>query len=103
MGFIEDLKPEYFSVKEAVCPFVKVPNVDVLLGPEMRSTGEVMGIDPVFERAYAKSQLAAGTRLPASGLAFISVKDSDKAAGAGIALNLHRLGFKIVATTGTAH
>ncbi|OGP60164.1 MAG: carbamoyl phosphate synthase large subunit [Deltaproteobacteria bacterium RBG_13_61_14] len=102
LGFIEELKPEYFSVKEAVFPFVKFPNVDVLLGPEMRSTGEVMGIDPVFERAYAKSQLAAGTRLPASGLAFISVKDSDKAAAAGIALNLHRLGFKIVATKGTA-
>jgi carbamoyl-phosphate synthase large subunit len=101
-GFTREIIPEYVSVKEAVFPFVKFPKVDVLLGPEMRSTGEVMGIDQVFERAYAKAQLAAGTKLPASGLAFISVKDSDKAAAAGIAINLHRLGFKIVATKGTA-
>ena len=90
------------AVKEAVFPFARFPGVDVVLGPEMRSTGEVMGIDTDFARAFAKSQLAAGARLPESGTVFISVKDSDKAAMAAPARKLLELGYEIVATGGTA-
>jgi len=95
-------KPSHIAVKEAVFPFARFPGVDVVLGPEMKSTGEVMGIDRDFARAFAKSQLAAGSSIPQSGSVFISVKDSDKPAAARIAKQLLGLGFKIVATRGTA-
>ena len=90
------------AVKEAVFPFARFPGVDVVLGPEMRSTGEVMGIDTDFARAFAKSQLAGGVQLPGSGKVFISVKDDDKPAMAAPARKLIDLGFEIVATRGTA-
>ena len=91
------------AVKEAVFPFARFPGVDVMLGPEMRSTGEVMGIDTDFARAFAKSQLASGVHLPESGKVFISVKDDDKSALAAPAKKLVELGFDIVATHGTAN
>jgi carbamoyl-phosphate synthase large subunit len=90
------------AVKEAVFPFVKFPGVDVLLGPEMRSTGEVMGIADDFATAFAKSQIAAGTRLPTSGCAFISVRDSDKAGAVEVGRTLTAAGFSLLATSGTA-
>jgi len=92
----------HVAVKEAVFPFNRFPGVDVLLGPEMKSTGEVMGIDTDFGRAFAKSQLAAGVRLPLSGTVFISVRDHDKAPMAAVAKKLFDMGFKILATRGTA-
>ena len=94
--------PPYVAVKEAVFPFTKFAGVDVLLGPEMKSTGEVMGIDGDFGWAFAKSQAAAGAPLPTAGRVFISVKDPDKAAALQVARHLHRLGFSIEATRGTA-
>ena len=94
--------PPYFSVKEAVFPFVKFPGVDTILGPEMKSTGEVMGVGNSFGEAFVKSQLAAGVRLPESGTAFISVKNQDKPRAVEVARGLHALGFKLVATRGTA-
>ncbi len=94
--------PDYFSVKEAVFPFIKFPEVDPLLGPEMKSTGEVMGVGANFGEAYAKSQLGAGELLPEQGLAFISVRDSDKDQARTIAGELSRLGFTLCATHGTA-
>lgn len=95
--------PDHFAVKEAVMPFNRFPGVDPLLGPEMRSTGEVMGLDRSFERAFLKSQLGASSPLPSSGMVFISVKDSDKnALTVEAAQILHDLGFKLVATDGTA-
>jgi carbamoyl-phosphate synthase large subunit len=90
------------AVKEAVFPFNRFPNVDVILGPEMKSTGEVMGLDTSFERAFLKSQLGAGVRLPRSGAAFVSVKDSDKTAAVGMARRLVEMGFSVLATRGTA-
>jgi carbamoyl-phosphate synthase large subunit len=103
---IHEMAPAHMAVKEAVFPFVKFGGVDVLLGPEMRSTGEVMGIDSSFEAAFAKSQIAAGTRLPVPGgdkpvTAFLSIKEADKAAGVGLARHLTQLGFRIIATNGT--
>jgi carbamoyl-phosphate synthase large subunit len=92
----------HVSVKEAVLPFDRFAGADSLLGPEMRSTGEVMGIAADFPTAFAKAQAAAGASLPADGTVFISVTDSDKAAGVGIAVQLHDLGFRVVATRGTA-
>ncbi|WP_439577283.1 carbamoyl-phosphate synthase large subunit [Elioraea sp.] len=92
----------HVAVKESVFPFARFPNVDVLLGPEMKSTGEVMGLDASFERAFAKSQLGAGVRLPASGTAFISVKDGDKQAAVALARRLTDMGFALTATRGTA-
>jgi carbamoyl-phosphate synthase large subunit len=89
-------------VKEAVFPFARFPNVDTLLGPEMKSTGEVMGLDTNFARAFAKAQLGAGVKLPLSGTAFLSVKESDKAAIIPIARRLAELGFSLLATKGTA-
>ena len=83
-------------------PFVKFPGVDTILGPEMKSTGEVMGVGDTFAEAFVKSQLGAGVRLPTSGCAFISVKNSDKPAMVDIARMLSELGFKLVATRGTA-
>ncbi len=92
----------YFSVKEAVFPFVKFPGVDTILGPEMKSTGEVMGSAKTFGEAFVKSQIAAGTKLPRSGKAFISVKQNDKPRAVEIARGLHALGFELIATKGTA-
>ncbi len=93
---------DYYSVKEAVLPFSRFPSADTILGPEMRSTGEVMGIDKSFALAFAKSQLAAGLSLPASGKVFLSLADRDKPAGAKLAKALLELGFELVATSGTA-
>jgi carbamoyl-phosphate synthase large subunit len=98
----EEIEVRHVSVKEVVFPFVKFEGVDTLLGPEMRSTGEVMGIDTDFPRAYMKSCLAAGIRLPTSGTAFLSVRDQDKPAAVEIARRLAHLGFKLAATHGTA-
>jgi carbamoyl-phosphate synthase large subunit len=92
----------HVSVKEAVMPFDRFSGADALLGPEMRSTGEVMGVAADFPAAFAKAQAAAGARLPSSGTVFLTVTDSDKAAVVGIAAQLHDLGFQIVATRGTA-
>ncbi|MEM8785364.1 MAG: ATP-grasp domain-containing protein, partial [Pseudomonadota bacterium] len=94
--------PSHVAVKEAVFPFARFPGVDTILGPEMRSTGEVMGIDRGFEAAFAKSQLAGGTLLPRAGTVFISVKDADKQAAVAIGRQLTGLGFEIMATRGTA-
>jgi len=102
LGFLEAPVPRHVAVKEAVFPFTKFAGVDVLLGPEMRSTGEVMGIDGEFGWAYAKSQAAAGVSLPRGGMVFISVKDHDKPAALDVAQRLRRLGFTIEATRGTA-
>jgi len=92
----------HVAVKEAVFPFNRFPNVDVILGPEMKSTGEVMGLDASFERAFAKAQLGAGVKLPVAGGAFISVRDSDKGAAATLARRLTEMGFSLLATRGTA-
>jgi carbamoyl-phosphate synthase large subunit len=92
----------HVSVKEAVLPFNRFPEVDTALGPEMRSTGEVMGIDRTFGRAFVKSQTAAGTVLPTSGMVFLSLNDGDKPAGLVVAKRLRELGLGIAATTGTA-
>jgi carbamoyl-phosphate synthase large subunit len=95
-------KLDHIAVKEAVFPFARFPGVDPILGPEMRSTGEVMGIDTDFPRAFMKSCLASGTRLPTSGTAFLSVRDQDKPAAVEIARRLIHLGFQVAATHGTA-
>jgi carbamoyl-phosphate synthase large subunit len=97
-----EIEPRHVSVKEVVFPFVKFEGVDTILGPEMRSTGEVMGIDADFPRAFAKSQLAAGMKLPTGGTAFLSVREADKPASVEIAHRLVDLGFTLVATHGTA-
>ena len=102
LGVTEEVIPPYYSVKEAVFPFIKFPGLDIILGPEMRSTGEVMGIDPDLGIAYAKSQMSAQPALPLAGNVFISVKDSDKSAALEVARDLAELGFKIHASTGTA-
>ncbi|MGD0463078.1 MAG: carbamoyl-phosphate synthase large subunit [Tepidisphaeraceae bacterium] len=101
LGVRELPPPRHVSVKEVVFPFNKFPGVDIILGPEMRSTGEVMGIDADFPHAFAKSQIAAGTVLPASGNVFISVRNEDKQAIAPIAKALSEMGFEILATPGT--
>src|SRR5205823_8924851 len=95
LGFVTAPKPTHLSVKESVFPFNKFPGVDVLLGPEMKSTGEVMGIDADFGWAFAKSQSGAGATLPRGGTAFISVKESDRPAALEVVRQLHRLGFTI--------
>jgi carbamoyl-phosphate synthase large subunit len=95
-------KSPHISVKEAVLPFARFPGVDTVLGPEMRSTGEVMGLDATFGRAFAKSQIGAGLKLPLSGSVFISVRDADKRIAIGPAKEMIALGFEIVATRGTA-
>jgi len=102
LGVTEEIVPSHISVKESVFPFVKFPGVDTLLGPEMKSTGEVMGIDVEFGKAFAKAQLAAGVRLPRSGRVFISVKDADKQALIDPARKLVAAGFEIVSTRGTS-
>ena len=94
-------EPGHVAVKEAVLPFARFPGVDTLLGPEMRSTGEVMGLDRNFARAFLKSQMGAGVELPDGGAAFISVRDGDKAAILGAARRIAGLGFSIIATEGT--
>ena len=95
-------KPGFYAVKEAVFPFVKFPGVDTILGPEMKSTGEVMGVGRSFGEAFVKSQMAASVNLPKSGTAFISVRESDKPEAVEVARGLIDLGFKVVATRGTA-
>ena len=95
-------QPAYYSVKEAVFPFIKFPGVDPLLGPEMKSTGEVMGIGKSFGEAFAKAQLAAEGDIPRGGLAFISVRDADKPEARRVAQDLVKLGFRLIATHGTA-
>jgi carbamoyl-phosphate synthase large subunit len=101
-GFTQQIKPAYFHVKEAVFPFGKFPGVDPILGPEMKSTGEVMGIGRTFGEAYGKSQLAADDEIPPAGRVFLSVRDPDKDQLVGIAKDLLDLGFKLCATRGTA-
>ena len=101
-GVTKEVTPPYFSVKEAVFPFVKFPGVDTILGPEMKSTGEVMGVGKTFGEAFVKSQLGAGTKLPTSGKVFMTVKNADKARSVDIARQLVALGFELVATKGTA-
>jgi carbamoyl-phosphate synthase large subunit len=103
IGFTEEVTPRYICVKESVLPFARFPGVDIILGPEMKSTGEVMGIDHDFGRAYCKSQLGALQAVPVSGTVFMSVKDADKTQQAvSIAYQLHNLGFSIISTSGTA-
>jgi len=109
-GITDEVTPPYFSVKEAVFPFVKFPGVDTILGPEMKSTGEVMGVGKTFGEAFVKSQLGAGTRLPrardaqgkSTGKVFLTVKQSDKPRAVEVARKLTALGFELVATKGTA-
>jgi carbamoyl-phosphate synthase large subunit len=101
-GFTEELIPPYVAVKESVFPFARFAGVDIILGPEMRSTGEVMGLDEDFGRAFMKSQLAAGQRLPREGTVFLSVKDRDKRAIVLVGKRLEELGFQLMATQGTA-
>ena len=101
-GFdLDDISPDHVAVKEAVFPFARFPGSDVVLGPEMKSTGEVMGIDRDFGLAFAKSQLGAGVELPLSGRVFVSVRDEDKPAFIDICRDLHEMGFEILATGGT--
>ena len=97
----EEFKINHYCVKESVFPFIKFPNVDTILGPEMKSTGEVMGIDKNLEAAFAKAQIAAGNTLPSSGTAFISVKNEDKNKIINVVKKLKYLGFKIISTIGT--
>ena len=102
LGYTHEIVPDHVSVKEAVFPFIKFPGVDTVLGPEMKSTGEVMGIDAAFGVAFAKAQTAAGTVLPMHGQALLSVRDQDKAASLRVARRLAENGFQLVATRGTA-
>ncbi|MBT8494424.1 MAG: carbamoyl-phosphate synthase large subunit, partial [Deltaproteobacteria bacterium] len=99
---VKEIIPSHVSVKESVFPFIKFDNSDTILGPEMRSTGEVMGIDSTFAQAFGKAQIAAGNPLPDSGRVFISLKNSDKDSGREIAMGLSSLGFQLTATHGTA-
>jgi carbamoyl-phosphate synthase large subunit len=102
LGVTQEIVPEYFSVKESVFPFAKFPGVDPLLGPEMRSTGEVMGVGMTFGEALFKSQLAAGASLPERGTVFLSVMDKDKPKAIAVAQLLHEMGYGLVGTRGTA-
>ncbi len=101
LGFTKEVRRGYFSVKESVFPFLKFPGTDTILGPEMLSTGEVMGLSDNFGMAYAKSQVAAGNSLPTSGRVLFSVKDADKPKAAELAAQMHAMGFKILATKKT--
>jgi carbamoyl-phosphate synthase large subunit len=103
LGVTEEPRVDGFFIKEAVLPFKKLPGSSILLGPEMRSTGEVMGHAARFGHAFAKSQIAAGTSLPQSGAVLITVNDYDKSAGLKFARDMHRMGFKLYATPGTAY
>jgi carbamoyl-phosphate synthase large subunit len=102
LGLFEEVSPNYFSVKESVFPFIKFPGVDIILGPEMRSTGEVMGIDDTFPMAFAKSQLAASSALPKNGTIFVSVADRDKQEAIPICRTLVEMGYHLISTRGTA-
>ena len=103
LGFVKEVEPKNFSVKEAVFPFIKLPGVDTILGPEMKSTGEVMGIDRTFGKAFAKAQMGAGNNLPLKGTAFISVRDEAKTKTlVEIATKLVEIGFEVVSTQGTS-
>jgi carbamoyl-phosphate synthase large subunit len=102
LGFDEEIVPRHFSVKEAVFPFVKFPGVDTLLGPEMKSTGEVMGIDSDFGRAYAKAQIQAGNSLPTSGTVLVSIREREHDGIVAPVRELVALGFGVIATAGTA-
>jgi carbamoyl-phosphate synthase large subunit len=102
LGFTKEITPDHYAVKEAVFPFVKFPGTDIVLGPEMKATGEVMGIDSDLGMAYAKSQMAASCPLPLGGNIFISLKDRDKDKAKEIIKNYHELGFKLFSTEGTA-
>ena len=101
LGYTQEVIPKHIAVKEAVLPFEKFPGTDTILGPEMRSTGEVMGIDDNFGTAFAKAELGAGQRLPQSGTVFVSTSDRDKSAVVSVAKELQELGFHVVATEGT--
>ncbi|KYC36166.1 carbamoyl phosphate synthase large subunit [Scytonema hofmannii PCC 7110] len=101
LGFTKEIIPDHIAVKEAVLPFNKFPGTDVILGPEMRSTGEVMGIDKDFGRAFAKAELGAGERLPLSGTVFVSMNDRDKAPAVAVVTEFINLGFSVMATQGT--
>jgi carbamoyl-phosphate synthase large subunit len=101
LGFTEEIVPVHYSVKEAVFPFVKFPGVDTLLGPEMKSTGEVMGIDSDFGRAFAKAQIQAGNSLPTEGTVLVSMRTVDQEGVVEAIRSLANLGFRIVATDGT--
>jgi carbamoyl-phosphate synthase large subunit len=100
--FTREIIPQEFYVKEAVFPFNKFPKVDPILGPEMKSTGEVMGVGATFAEAFSKAALGAGDRLPRKGTAFISVREVDKKAAIDVARDLAKIGFNLVATKGTA-
>jgi carbamoyl-phosphate synthase large subunit len=102
LGATHERVPEHFSVKEAVFPFARFPEADPMLGPEMKSTGEVMGTGRSFGEAYAKAQAASSVVLPRTGRAFISVRERDKPGAVELALKLVARGFEIVATEGTA-
>jgi carbamoyl-phosphate synthase large subunit len=102
LGFTKEMRPKYWAVKESVFPFNRFHGQDILLSPEMRSTGEVMGLDTDLGVAYAKSQMAAGASLPLSGRVFISVSDAHKAEAAEVAKQFAELGFELIATGGTA-
>jgi carbamoyl-phosphate synthase large subunit len=102
LGFTKEIVPKHYSVKEAVFPFTKFPGTDIVLGPEMKSTGEVMGIDANLGIAYAKAQMAAQPALPLKGNIFLSVSDADKTRVADIAAGFAELGFTLYATSGTA-
>ena len=102
LGVTDIEVPRHVAVKQSVFPFAKFPGVDTILGPEMRSTGEVMGVAWDFPTAFAKAQAAAGASLPSAGTVFITVTDSDKPGAVAIAQQLYDLGFRIVATSGTA-
>jgi carbamoyl-phosphate synthase large subunit len=101
LGFTQEIEPTHYAVKEAVFPFLKFPGTDALLGPEMLSTGEVMGISEDFGNAYAKAQMAVGNSLPVQGNVLFSVKDDDKARAVPLARKFNEMGFKVVATKGT--
>src|SRR6185369_6698729 len=102
LGVVDEVVPKHYSVKESVFPFNRFPGIDIILGPEMRSTGEVMGIADTFPMAFAKSQIAANSALPKTGTVFISVSDRDKQDLVPIAQELADLGYKLVSTRGTA-
>ena len=102
LGIKNEFVPKHISVKEAVFPFIKFPGVDVILGPEMKSTGEVMGVGKTFAEAFVKSQLAASVKLPRDGKVFISVRNADKDRAVDVGRSLAQLGFTLTATRGTA-
>src|SRR5262249_54043854 len=100
LSLTEEVTPRHYSVKESVFPFNKFPGVDIILGPEMRSTGEVMGIDDSFPMAFAKSQIAASSPLPLSGTIFVSVSDRDKPDVVPVARGLAEMGYRLISTRG---